>query len=671
MYVLLQRQNLVPRTPIAFSPELLVPGFWAIDLETKGLDAADPESRIVGIGLANAKHCFYIDLTQDVPAGLLDFLRSSTFTAFNVMFDGTHLQVYTGAWLRWVGCSYGLFKQLSSESWPGQSWSLEVAQLDVLGWPTTNKTALEVALKERRLGKGDMWQLPAEILGPYCASDADAAWQLWEVLVQAAKPFPHLMDYHQRLFLTEVRLLAEQQIRGIKIDQQRLEACRANNEAQIAQSMNAFLTIPEVAHHIAEVNKDARAAWEATQPPRLTKTGEESARWRAWKDREATWMEQRGFNLNSKQQLEKLFYDKLGFKPSRFTETGRRVVDRKVLPSLGEPGRLLADYNIYLKRRGYIAATIEKAARDGCIHPQFNSAGAVTTRLGGSGGWNAQQMPKSVDFLYSLSARPGHKLVQADAEALEPTILAEFSRDKTLWSLYGPDAKPNDVYLFVCSKMPALGKEILKYYDPENPTAESIKKTKKVCKNDRAVGKKFHLMSTYKAGPKRIREDMELDGIHISLSEAIQMHREYWAIWPGVLRFEETLKNIWRNSGGWIPSALGTPICVAEQFLKDINNKFCQTSGHKILQLWIYYTNRLRNERQIEMFPWILDNHDEMFWEAPDSHAEAAAQAITDALALANQELNMEVKIKGPTLIVENMAQVKCDNYADWIATTS
>lgn len=665
MYSLVSRQHLAPRTPIAFTRDLLVPGFWAIDLETKGVDASYPETEVVGIGLANDQHCFYIDGSHGWPPGIQDFLLASSFTSFNVMFDGSFLQKFTGRWLNWVGCSFGLFKQLTSEGWSGQSWSLEQLQLNVLGWAGTNKTAMDAALKERGLGKDAMWQLPAEILGPYCASDADAAWQGWHVLVEAAQPFPQLMDYHQRLFMTEVRLLAEQQFRGMRVDQDRLESCRANNEGRIEASMSAFLDHPEVAHHIGSYNQEVEDVWKASEPPRLTKAGEESKNWMKWWERRKKLPI---FNPNSKTQLRWLFFDKLGFKPVKYTETGLPSVSKKVLPAFGEPGMMLAEHNMYVKRRGYIARTIEKSARDGLVHPQFNSVGTVTTRLGGSGGLNLQQQPKVVDFMGAFCARPGHKLIQADAEALEPTVLAEFSRDKTLWSLYGPGAKPNDVYLFVAAKMGELGKEIRKFYDPENPTKESIGAAKKQCKNDRAVAKKFHLMGTYKAGPPKIQEDMALEGIKLPLSDVRRMHREYWALWPGVLRFEEQLKDMWEANGGWIPSALGTPICVAHSLLKDINNRFCQTSGHQILQLWIYYTDKLRRERRVEMYPWLVDLHDEMFFEAPEDQAAAAQQVIEDALALTNQELGMDIKIKGPAAIVDDMAAVKCpDDYNDWL----
>lgn len=676
---LLRRANRKPReaTAVLVSPTLrqvqellpIVPGeLWSIDLETNGVDAADPACYIVGIGISNDRGSYYVNLLQaddDTRRYLKQFLGAVRLTSFNVMFEGAFLLAWTGQWLQWEFCSYACFKNLSSEGHPGQSWNLATAQRDVLGWDESNKTVLEQELKLRGLSKCDMWRLPADILGTYCAADADAAWQLYQELNTQCES-PQQKDYHQRIFLTEVRLLAEQQLRGIQINETRLQTCHSELLVNIDSAMNAFLKHPQVAHHIAAHNEVIRAAWIAAEPLRLTKAGEESARWQAWRDREQRHMADKGFNPNSKQQLANLFYDKLGYKAVKFTETGRQVVDRKVLPALGEPGKALAQYNLLVKRRGYVEAVIAKSRRDGCLHPQFNSVGAVTTRLGGSGGLNLQQMPKDPAFLSALAARPGYKLVQADAEALEPTILAEFSQDPTLLAIYGKHARPNDIYLYVAAKIPALGKEIIKYYDPDNPTAEGIAAAKKHCKRDRSIAKTVQLASSYGAGPPKIHETLVLSGIDISLSAVRTIHAEYWRLFSGVRRFGQRLQDMWMNNNGWILSALGTPIPVAESLLKDINNRFCQLSGHQILQLWIYHTSIVLDSMEIDWAPWLIDQHDELVIEVKEDQAEQAADAIAQGLARTNAELGMEIPIKGPAQIADNFAQIKCENYVEW-----
>ena len=472
-----------------------------------------------------------------------------------------------------------------------------------------------------------------------------------------------LNDFHNKVFMPNVALLAEQQLRGILVDQEILLACRDSLTERITAAMDKFLSHPQVAPHIAEYNAEVRAAWMRARPPTFLKDGKTvSKRWEAWRDREERWLDDNGFNVNSKQQLAWLLYDKLNHPVLVFTETGRPAVSRKVLPSLGEPGKLLSKYNLYKKRLGYVEAMIAKTARDGLLHPQFNTVGTVTGRLGGSSGLNLQQMPKVAEFLAALKARPGHKLVQADAEALEPVILAEFSQDRTLMKLYGPDAKQNDIYLYVGAQLPGIGESIRRWYDPENPQPEGIAAAKEHCKKERAVAKIVVLAANYNAGPLKIQETMKFAGIDLSLTEVRAIHRAYWRLFAGVKRFEEKLRDMWTVREGWIPSILGTPICVDAEYVKDIVNRFCQTSGHQVLQLWISHIDRLRKERGVTMHPWLVDNHDESIWECPEEQADAAAQIMRDALDCTNAELGMGIPIKAPPMIVGNLAEIKDPN---------
>lgn len=199
-YAILRRQSLVPaeHVDILVSPSLqqlkqaLPEGIrYGIDLETNGLDAADPAIEAVGIGLANDQHCVYVDLLQLDPickSWLKLWLARQSLVAFNLVFDSAFLLKFTGRWLNYQGDSYALYKSLSSEGHPGQKWNLESAQLNVLGWPTSNKGVLEAALAERGLTKAEMWKLSPQILGHYCGQDALAAWQLWSYLERLCKP---------------------------------------------------------------------------------------------------------------------------------------------------------------------------------------------------------------------------------------------------------------------------------------------------------------------------------------------------------------------------------------------------------------------------------------------------------------------------------------------------
>lgn len=635
MYAILKKAARTPRMPGLFKPEYLVPGRWAIDLETNGLDATDPAYHITMMGLANATRCFYI------PASLFDnvmmeFLSASTFTAFNVIFDGAFLQKFLGSYPSFFGCSYGLFKQLSAEGFRGQRWNLETLQRNVLGWPTSNKEPLEAALKAAGLTKTNMSDLPDAVLGPYCASDADAAWQAWEELSAQATQFPALLDYHTRIFLPNVELLVEQQFAGITIDQELLQMSWDQTVAATEAAKSEFF-----AH-----NATAAALAQRVVPKK-----------------------DKGFNLNSPKQLRWLFFDAIKMKPTKMTPAGLPSVGAKALPYLGTPGKLLTKYRKLKKRTGYIKSVQKKSSRDNKVHAQFNSVGTMTTRLSGSGGLNLQQMPKVPDFLAAFLPPAGHVLVQADIEALEPTVIAEFSQDKTLLSVYGPGAPPNDIYLVLASKIDFLNKEIKKYYDPDAPTIEGIALAKKHCKDARAIAKECKLSYDYGAQVRAMHERLQLHGVDIKYSAVSEIRADMDKAFVGMRRFEADLKNTWYNTGGYIISALGTPLCVAGRYEKDMLSRFAQSSGHLILQLWIANIKRLRDERAVPMVPWLADFHDEIIFSVPTAHKAAAALVFSDALALTNAELGMGVQVKAPHTFAKNFAEIKCpDTYKEWRA---
>src|SRR5687768_3419973 len=119
-----------------------------------------------------------------------------------------------------------------------------------------------------------------------------------------------IMDYHQRLFMTEVRLLAEQHLRGIQIDMDGMRSCRADLEQRISAHMDSFLNHPQVAHHIEQYNRDVEDAWRRSAPPQYKKDGTDSVRYQQWLERKDKVLRENGFNPNSKIQLAELFYNK-------------------------------------------------------------------------------------------------------------------------------------------------------------------------------------------------------------------------------------------------------------------------------------------------------------------------------------------------------------------------
>jgi hypothetical protein len=280
---------------------------------------------------------------------------------------------------------------------------------------------------------------------------------------------------------------------------------------------------------------------------------------------------------------------------------------------------------------------------------------------------NLQQLSKTPGFLSNFKARPGFKLVQSDLSAIEPTLIAEFSRDATMWALYGPTAKSNDIYLYNGSHIELFRDKIRQYFDPDNPTPETIAEAKKYCKFERSINKCITLACGYGASVKRVRSILLQQGFPVTHQEAQIIHRDYWKLYSGIKEFQKELELMWMRTGGWFPNVSGRPICVAKDYLHDSTNRWAQSSGHDCLQKYLYHTDRLRRERGVEMYPWIPDFHDEFLYEVPIEFVDDAAKVMHDALAITNEELGMEIKIKADVDVVDNLAQIKCEDYDEWL----
>lgn len=623
-----------------------------MDIETIGTDFTAESSVLVGIGFANdSGSVIYVGL-RGADSTAIDylkrFLRAGVLVAHNVMFDGAWLANWTGTWLNWKACTYAMYKQLATEGYPSQRWDLKRAQVELLGWDEANDKPLKAYLAEHGIPLSRMGEAPDDILGPYCGLDSYSCLSLYHLLQSSIQYLGKdieraFMASHGR-FLSLVSLLAKQQKRGLAVDEHKLDQYLQAMTGQIADRMQQFKEHNTVAPIIVAWEAEKYEAYKAQTP----------------KGRLAPDSKHFKFNVNSKPQLEYLFYDKLGMKPHKVSQaTGRRSVDKKILPHLGEPGKILASYNTLVKEQGYVNSCLQ-ICRGGVLHPQFRAPGTLTGRLSGSGGFNLQQQPKTRGYLECFTARPGHKLVQLDFSSIEPTVLAEFSHDKALMDIYGPTASPHqNIYLFTAAHIQGLGDNILKYYDPKNPTKEGVALAKKNCKADYDVAKTVQLAKTYNAGAGKIHETLTLAGIKISFAQVKRICEQFDRLYGGVADFKTKLEGEWASNNGWILNGIGRPLTVADNLTKDLVNRFCQSTGHDLLVWYVSIIDRLRNDRAVEMYPLIVDYHDETIWEAPDSQVEAASAILRDALSILNSLLRPTIPIKGEVAIAETLADIK------------
>lgn len=713
-------------------------GLVAVDLETNGTQAADPNVKIVGLGLASSDQIMYFDFKSNSPQAnqvVLDFLVNygEGLVAHNVMFDGAFLLRETGVWLDWRFDTYALGRQLANEGYPGFNYGLKFFQTALLGWPAKGDVKLDKWLIKNQhisdikkmpqqgyyLGKpaddgtaryykprkSEMHLAPPEILGFYCGLDCASTFQLCtEVFLPSIEGQPWadtFLNYHA-CFMLNVEQLANQQLTGITIKKLELEEYGQLLKQEIEDAYRAFIEHPDVRPLVSEFNEQVLVELRereptkfkkqktlSKEPARYKKNGEESKVWVKWAERKqeletqepeltSHWIswnnkmaeaeQSEHFNLNSSAHLQWLFYDKLNFPVEVTTPNGDPGTGVKALPGFGELGTLLKTNKDREKELGYVKSCLDHLFEDDegnhRLHPQFRAPGTLTCRLAGSGGLNLQQIPKSRRYLELWGPKPGKAWIDCDHTSLEQVVLAELSRDTALWKIYGPGAKPNDIYLFNGAQLPVIGDAIREAgYDPDNPTPDAIAATKKACKKQRGISKVITLGSSYGMGADKLQMTLRLQGIDISLEEAKQMHGSYWNIYSGVKEYERFLLRQHKNNNGWVLNGVGRPVAVAKDYIKDIVNRVVQSTGHDVHMMYVECCTKLLAEANID-YDWIVvDFHDQSIIECNEKDKDLVYDIIgRQAYDLLNSEyLQGEIPLQGDPQHILTMADAKCE----------
>lgn len=388
----------------------------ALDTETNGLDFTLPDFRVHIIGLAS-KHGIYVLNFDSVSATDKELLKQRLLTyklvSHNVAFDmGAMAAAFDGTLFDWQYCTYGLYRQIASEGFPGQRWGLKYCMTELLGWPEVNNLEVGEWLKQHGHVKGPkknpnfemMHLVPFELMAPYCGLDAEACLQLlflFKIQVLNRPEFANLARYHSNFFIPNVEMYIEQRFRGITIDVEKLQLYKETLTIKKDLIQLRFMEHKDVAGYISEFSTKAYTAW-LTKFPK-SKVALDSPKFK--------------FNINSKKQLQWLFYervyrykvlkepvpqspdkreldkDKIGlvelYLPDltlqvRMTPSGEIPIDKKILPLLGECGKLVSEYNRILKELGYVESCLE-SVRDGKLHAGIRMPGTLTGRIAAGG----------------------------------------------------------------------------------------------------------------------------------------------------------------------------------------------------------------------------------------------------------------------------------------------
>ncbi|MCK5657392.1 MAG: DNA polymerase I, partial [Deltaproteobacteria bacterium] len=157
------------------------------------------------------------------------------------------------------------------------------------------------------------------------------------------------------------------------------------------------------------------------------------------------------FNINSPQQLGRIFFDKLGLPMGKKTKTGYST-SMEVLSSLSRhhplPGEVLNYRSLMKMKNTYVDALPRMVNPDtGRIHTSYNQTATVTGRLSSSEP-NLQNIPvrteEGREIRRAFVADSGNLLISADYSQIELRILAHYSGDEALLEAF---SRGEDIHL--------------------------------------------------------------------------------------------------------------------------------------------------------------------------------------------------------------------------------
>lgn len=671
--------------------------FVALDFETRGTRPWRYGQYVVGVALSNGDVTKYLAFpSEDEETCLrltMDLAQALGRTGLKLIAHNVYYDARWMTWLpNWTYCTYHLMRTFASEGWKDQRYDLKTAQVDLLGWDVKGSDATDqwlvdneftVGAQAKKPDRSQLWRVPVPLLGHYACLDAYSTFQLFDQVLRPRLDRPECEAFREycKDFMQLVRACIESLIHGMRVDRKGLISWQHELEAGLLEGQQKFHAHPDVVAFGSLLLKEDLQAYLTTkkEPPKMTKAGKPSKNWEKWamkRDEKCSLIfehEQEPkpiLNPRSGYQLRRFFYEFLGHevlvrtKPSAKAPQGSPSTGKKALPYLGDAALLLKAVKDCVKELEYVEKCELVTREDSRIHPEFRVPGTHTGRLAGAGGFSVHQQPKSTGYLRNWIPDEGRVWISQDFSALEQVVLAEFSGDAALLSLYGPDAPKNDVYLYVGASLPGIGDAIRAAgYDPDAPTPEGIANAKVKCKKERNISKVVVLSMSYGAGVRSLHLSLRLMGVDISEYQTKKLHQAYWRLFSGVKSYYGELEVEWKRRG-YLFSGLGEPIAIDMGMRKDLGNRVVQRSGHSALVKYVSLLQGKRDRGECPPFTWIIpDFHDEVLVQCLPEDSGALIACMNETL---EHDLNevlapVHTRLKGEAELIENFAYAKVD----------
>ena len=235
--------------------------------------------------------------------------------------------------------------------------------------------------------------VPIEDAAPYAAEDAEVTWRLWAAL-KPRLPFGHVTRVYETLERPLVPVLAEMEMRGVKVDREHL----SRMSGAFAQKMAA---LEEEIHGLAGGK----------------------------------------FNIGSPKQLGEVLFDRMSIAGGKKGKTGAYATGADVLEELAAQGHDLPARVLDWRQLSKLKSTYTDALQEhihpetGRVHTSYSISGAATGRIASTDP-NLQNIPIRTEegrrIREAFIADEGNVLVSLDYSQIELRILAHVADIKAL-----------------------------------------------------------------------------------------------------------------------------------------------------------------------------------------------------------------------------------------------
>jgi DNA polymerase-1 len=325
----------------------------------------------------------------------------------------------------------------------------------------------------------------------------------------------------------------------------------------------------------------------------------------------------RPFNLGSPKQIGDVLFGELGLPGGKKTPKGDWSTDASVLDDLAAQGhelpRLLLDWRQLSKLKGTYTDNLVAAVseRTGRVHTSFALASTTTGRLS-SNDPNLQNIPVRTEegrkIRQAFVAEPGHVLISADYSQIELRLLAHIGDIPQLKAAF---AGGLDIHAMTASEM--FGVPI------EGMPSEVRRRAKAI---------NFGIIYGISAFGLA-------NQLSIPREEAGAYIKTYFERFPGISQYMESMRQLVRSQG-YVTSLFGRKINIgtkgsspAERAFADraaINAPIQGTAADVIRRAMARMPAALKAEALSARM--LLQVHDELVFEAPESEAEATCALV-------------------------------------------